>query len=247
MTQPVSRRTLFKVAGAAGASAALPLPTQAQAPSHSGQPHAASAAPAARAGRDPYTFFNAAEAAFVEAAVERLIPADDRWPGARDAGVPTYIDRQLAGAYGAGARLYLVGPWKEGTPRQGYQLPFTPAQLYRTAIGDIAAYTSDHLNGASFESLSADQQDTILHQIETGAVDLPHVPGPVFFETLLSNTIEGFFADPAYGGNRNMAGWRMIGFPGAYASFVNEVDRHGMSFDREPIGMLAVVAEHMHK
>jgi gluconate 2-dehydrogenase gamma chain len=49
-----------------------------------------------------YVFLNGEEAAFIEAAVARLIPADDKWGGAIEAAVPTYIDRQLAGAWGAG-------------------------------------------------------------------------------------------------------------------------------------------------
>ena len=98
-------------------------------------PHA-SAAPQSGAQAQPttYLFFNTDEAAFIEAAVARLIPADDRWPGALEAGVPNYIDKQLNGAWGAGERLYRNGPWQAGTPSQGYQLPFTPAELFRTAI-----------------------------------------------------------------------------------------------------------------
>src|SRR5260370_38802073 len=79
----------------------------------------------------PYLFFNREEAAFVVAAVSRLIPGDEKSPGALEAGVPNYIDKQLGGAWGAGERLYRSGPWQPGTPSQGYQLPFTPAELFR--------------------------------------------------------------------------------------------------------------------
>ncbi len=85
----------------------------------------------------PYLFFNDEEAAFIECAVARLIPKDDQWAGALEAGVPNYIDKQLAGAWGAGERLYRNGPWQPGTPSQGYQLPLTPAELFRTALGAI--------------------------------------------------------------------------------------------------------------
>src|SRR5258708_11941428 len=84
-----------------------------------------------------YIFFNTEEAAFIEAAVSRLIPADEKWPGALEAAVPNYVDKQLAGAWGAGERLYRSGPWQQGTPSQGYQLPFTPAQLFHTSIAAI--------------------------------------------------------------------------------------------------------------
>src|SRR4051812_23891711 len=120
-----SRRRMLQAAGAALALPASGAVAQQRA--------ASSAAPPARA----YVFFNPAEAAFIEAAVERLIPHDEIGPGALDAGVPEYIDKQLAGAWGAGERLYRSGPWSEGTPSQGYQLPHTPAELFRTAIRGV--------------------------------------------------------------------------------------------------------------
>src|SRR6202008_16871 len=88
-------------------------------------------------GGTTYLFFNAAEAAFTEAAPARLIPPDARWGGCIEAGVPNYIDKQLAGAWGAGERLYRAGPWQPGVPTQGYQLPFTPSELFRTAVDAI--------------------------------------------------------------------------------------------------------------
>jgi len=86
-----------------------------------------------------YQFFNPAEAAFIEAAVAQLIPADDLGPGAVEAGVPVFIDRQLAGEYGRGLRWYMQGPWGDGTATQGYQTRLTPAALYRAAIREIDA------------------------------------------------------------------------------------------------------------
>ena len=75
---------------------------------------------------------------------------------------------------------------------------------------------------------------------------LGDVPSAVFFETLLANTIEGYFADPVYGGNRDMAGWRMIGFPGAYAQFVQWVDKHGIRFNRPPMSIAMSAGGHRH-
>ena len=68
----------------------------------------------------------------------------------------------------------------------------------------------------------------------------------MFFETLLANTVEGFFADPAYGGNRGMIGWRMVGFPGAYAQYLDVVDAYDLCFTREPISMANQSARHDH-
>jgi gluconate 2-dehydrogenase gamma chain len=179
-----------------------------------------------------WQFFSARDGEFITAAVDRLIPPD-RWAGAAQAGVPIYIDRQLAGPYGAGARMYLQGPIVRGTPQQGYQLGMTPAQLYRAALDGL----QPHLQGRAFGQRSADEQDAFLKRLEAGELMLGPVPSAVFFETLLANTIEGFFADPIYGGNRDMVGWRMIGFPGAYAAFAQWVDNHGMQFDRPPVSI----------
>jgi gluconate 2-dehydrogenase gamma chain len=219
----ISRRSLLRLVGAgaaapAAAAATVAAPTRNAAPSERAAPGRA--------------FFIADEAAFVTAAVDRLLPRDD-WPSASEAGVVDYIDRQLAGPYGAGARMYMSGPHAAGTPQQGYQLPFTPAQVYRAALAGIAPL----LAGRPLAARSTDEQDALLKRLEAGELMLGEIPSAVFFETLLANTIEGYFADPMYGGNRDMAGWRMIGFPGAYAMYVQWVDKHGIRFDRPPIGI----------
>jgi gluconate 2-dehydrogenase gamma chain len=158
-----------------------------------------------------YLFFNVAEVQFIEAACERLIPADETGAGALAAGMPNYLDKQLGGAWGAGERLYRSGPWVAGSPSQGYQLPFTPAELFRTALRAIN--TELARRGPAFGELSADAQDDYLKSLEKGSHDLDGVPAAVFFDMLLKMSIEGFFSDPVYGGNRDMVAWRMIGFP----------------------------------
>jgi len=183
-----------------------------------------------------YIFFNEQEAAFVEAATARLIPSDETGPGAREAGVPQYIDRQLAGAWGAGDRLYRSGPWHAGEPTQGYQLPHTPAELFRKALRGIADDVRKQY-GAEFGALPEARQDAYLTALQKENRDLGGVPSGVFFTTLLEATLEGFFSDPAYGGNRDMVSWKMIGFPGAYANYYDLVDRHGVAFDQPPVGL----------
>jgi gluconate 2-dehydrogenase gamma chain len=227
----ISRRWLLKGAGAAGA-AVLPV-----APVASG-PTSADAQPVT------YFFLNDEEAAVVEAAVARLIPADDQWPGAKETGVPSFIDKQLAGAWGAGERLYRSGPWQAGTSSQGYQLPFTPAELFRTALDAINKELSQA--GTPFARMSADQQDDYLHRLEAGGKDLGGVPSDVFFAHLWECTLEGFFSDPVYGGNRDMMAWRMIGFPGAYAYYYDLVDQHGVKIDRAPMSLAEDAHGHMH-
>ncbi|HEY0062756.1 MAG TPA: gluconate 2-dehydrogenase subunit 3 family protein [Telluria sp.] len=224
----LSRRSFFKTAG--GAAAVLATQPQAlarEAPKEQHSPKEKTAA---------YLFFRPDEAAAVDAATERLIPADANGPGAKEAGVAYYIDRQLAGAWGAGERLYRSGPWQAGQASQGYQLPFTPAELFRNGLRGMAALAQQQYK-KPFAQLSPEQQDAFLESLQKSNQDLEGVPGHVFFESLLGMTIEGFFSDPVYGGNRDMAAWKMIGFPGAYASFYDLVDQHGMAYTREPISI----------
>ena len=184
-----------------------------------------------------YTFFAAAEAAFVEAAVARLVPKDDLGPGAIEAGVPVFIDRQLAGPYGAGARWYMQGPWGEGEPTQGYQTRLTPAGLYRAAIRETDQAVGQEGRATVFAKLGADDQDRWLHQLEDGKVKLATSDPKTFFQLLLQNTMEGFWSDPIYGGNRDMAGWKLIGFPGARYDHSPYVSRHNERYPLPPVGI----------
>jgi gluconate 2-dehydrogenase gamma chain len=175
-----------------------------------------------------FKFFTPSERTFVEAAVSRLIPNDEVGPGAIEAGVPFFLDRQLAGPYGRGDHYYLVGPWKKGVPEQGYQSRFSPAQLYRAAIKAIDQYTSKQFGGKLFANLSEADRDTVLRGLESGSVELDDgVDSKTFFAMLLQNTKEGYFSDPIYGGNKDMAAWKMIGFPGAHYDYSAWVTRHG--------------------
>jgi gluconate 2-dehydrogenase gamma chain len=246
----VSRRTLIKATGVVGASM-LPtvLPATAPAQGHSVPPippvsHSVVVEDTQAATQTTYLFLNGEEAAFIEAAVARLIPADPQWPGGVEAGVPNYIDKQLGGAWGAGERLYRSGPWQAGTPSQGYQLPFTPAELFRTALAAINKELS--VAGTPFAQMSADQQDSYLQKLEAGGKDLGGVPSDVFFSHLWDCTVEGFFSDPVYGGNRDMVAWRMVGFPGAYASYYELVEQHGIKIDRAPMSLAEDAYGHIH-
>jgi gluconate 2-dehydrogenase gamma chain len=241
----LSRRALFKATGAIGAAA---LPAGAAIESANAQqapaamtvtmPHShAAAAPATT-----YVFFNSQEVAFIEAAVARLIPADDHSPGALEAGASNYMDKQLAGAWGAGERLYRSGPWQPGTPSQGYQLPYTPAELFHTALAAI----DKELVETPFAAMGPADQDGYLKKLQAGGHDLDGVPSEEFFAHLWECTLEGFFSDPVYGGNQNMIGWKLIGFPGAYASYYDLVDQHGIKFEREPMSLAEDAHGHVH-
>jgi gluconate 2-dehydrogenase gamma chain len=191
--------------------------------------------PPEAAGTD-FEFFTADERAFIEAAVDRLIPPDPVGPGGVEANVPYFLDRQLAGAFGRGDHYFLGGPWKAGTPEQGYQLRYSPAQLYRAAISAIDSYAAAHFDGKSFNKLSDAEKDTVLKGLEIGAIQLEGgVNGKVFFAMMLQNTKEGYFSDPIYGGNKDMAAWKMIGFPGAHYDYSEWVDRHGERVPYPPV------------
>jgi len=235
--EKVSRREFFKVAGATAATGVAPRALGAE-------PHLAHAPDAADGAAlppdphgDTYLFFNSQEARIVEALVERLIPADENGPGAMEAAVPRFIDRQLAGAWGAGERLYRSGPWEAGEDTQGYQLPFTPAELFRTGLRAMREDLAQRWPGRSIDELTPEAQDDYLGQLEHDHIALGPIPGKVFFESLLSMTIEGFFSDPVYGGNRDMAAWKMIGFPGAYSTFYELVDQYGMLYTEPPMSL----------
>ncbi len=154
------------------------------------------------------------EADILAALVDRLIPASPSGPGGVEAGVVTFIDRQLAGAFGVGSRWYMRGPFAEGTPSQGYQLALTPAALYRLSLGTLGRMVQAE-QGKGVSELSPADRDALLTRMEKQPFDLGGLPSSVFFEQLLANTVEGYFADPLYGGNRGAATWKQIGYPGA--------------------------------
>ena len=194
--------------------------------------------PSGLASPDPeekHSFFNESERRFLESAVDRLIPPDERWPGAVEAGVVNYIDLQMAGPWGRGELLYMRGPYYPGEWTQGYQLEYTPAELFRRSISAINKQLAEQRK--SFDQLSEEEKDTYLTSLEKGGIDLEGVPSKIFFDQLLDQTVQGFFSDPIYGGNKNKVGWRMLGFPGAYADYLDLVDKHGIEFHREPMSI----------
>ena len=183
-----------------------------------------------------YVFFTTPEVAFITAVVARLIPNDEVGPGAVEAGVPFFLDRQLAGAFGQGQHYFLGGPWSKGTPEQGYQSRFNPAQFYRAAIAAIERHVGAHYKGAGFSALAAADQDKVLKGLESGDVKLDGgVESKSFFAMLLQNTKEGYLSDPIYGGNKDMGAWKMIGFPGAHYDYKEWVTRHGERVPFPPV------------
>lgn len=172
--------------------------------------------------RVPLRFFTEQEARVVSAACERIFPSDAAGPGAKEAGVVIYIDRQLAGPYGRDKYRYTKGPWVASVPEHGYQAKENPRETYRAGIRGLG----------NFLELTAEQQDAKLREIEKSH----------FFQLLLEHTKEGMFCDPMHGGNAGMIGWQLIGFPGPQMSYRDEVDKHfGEAYRPKPKSLQQVM------
>ena len=185
---------------------------------------------------ETYAYLTAPEVSFLEAALARLIPEDELGPGAKEAGVAVFIDRQLAGEFGVMAREYRSGPWPEGTPQQGYQSRLTPREVYRAAIAETDERCLG-LYGKRFAALEASQQEDVLKALDEGTLSLTSAPPRTFFALLWQNTQEGFFADPIHGGNRDKVGWRLVGFPGVAAVYTEQIEKHGVPYRVEPVSI----------
>ena len=181
-------------------------------------------------------FLTPDEVRIVGAITERLIPADELSISGKDAGCVEFIDRQLAGSYGSSERLYLKGPFQPGTPEQGDQFPLDPRQRYRLGLTGLQAHCRETYQKA-FADLPPEQRDQVLTQLQTGAITLKDVDAKAFFAILLQNTMEGFFADPIYGGNKEMVSWRMLGFPGARYDYRDYIDKHNQKLDLPPLSI----------
>jgi gluconate 2-dehydrogenase gamma chain len=173
----------------------------------------------------------------VEAIADRIIPPDSDTPGGKGAGCAVYVDRQLAGPYGRSEGLYLRPPFITGEKSQGVQSPLTPTQVYRTGLGALERHCRSAEGGRSFHELPADRQDEILHGLDEGHLKLEGADGKMFFEAVLQDVQTGFFADPVYGGNRDMCAWKMIGFPGAHYDYREWVLRHNEPFPTPPVAI----------
>ena len=170
----------------------------------------------------PLRFFTAEEARTVSAVCARIFPSDASGPGATEAGVVIYIDRQLAGPYGRDKYRYTKGPFVESFSEHGYQGKENPREIYRAGIKSLGA----------FPSLPPAGQDAALASIEKS----------LFFQLLRTHTLEGMFCDPMHGGNADLIGWQLIGFPGPQMSYRDEIDKHpGQPFRPKPASLQQIM------
>jgi gluconate 2-dehydrogenase gamma chain len=184
-----------------------------------------------------WLFFTDAEAQAVEALVDRIIPPDPQTPGGRDAGCAVFIDRQLDGPYGRSEGLYTAPPYPPSNRQQGPQSPQTPQTVYRQGLAGLDRYCRARSGGQPFARLDGGGQDALLHGLEDGSVQLEGADGKIFFTTCVKDAQMGFFADPIYGGNRDMCAWKMIGFPGARYDYREWVGRHNERYPHPPVSI----------
>jgi len=167
----------------------------------------------------PLRFLTQFEFDYVTAMAETIWPTDELGPGARVAGVGSYIDGQLAGAWGQGHRMYLNGPFfTPADSGHGWQIPMNPSQVYRAFLPGFDQYLRTTY-GKPYVDLDAASQTQALNDLRSGKAVIPLAgstafTGADFFNLFRQNVLEGMLADPMYGGNRDMVGWKWVGFPG---------------------------------
>jgi hypothetical protein len=219
MSKHDESRRAFLVGAAVGAVARTGLVSDAQAQTH--DQHGADAATTAQAHAHGGhgAFFNDDDALTIEAFAERLMPGAPGKPGARDAGVLNYVDLALSGAYA------------------------DQQDFYRRGLAALDAYCRK-AHGKPFAQLAPAQQDEVIAALEQGkAANFTWPSAQAFFNTVRTHTMEGMFADPVYGGNKDFAGWRLVGFPGAQPVFSPADLQSKEAFTSAPIVGLQAIAK----
>jgi gluconate 2-dehydrogenase alpha chain/gluconate 2-dehydrogenase gamma chain len=195
-------------------------------------PHLCAHAAQIADGKSPYFFLTSDEATVLKVLCDRIIPKDE-YPSASEAGVLDFIDLQLATDWGQGRQFYMQGPFDPSAPKNfGYQQADPPAGFMRKALAQLIGGDAN-----AWSKKSDKEVDDLLGQWHEGKGKIGDLSGEAFFLLLRDLTSQGYFADPAYNGNRDCVGWRMIGFPGANAYYLTEVDRYNMVYDRAPSGI----------
>lgn len=219
----------------------------------------------------PVSFFNVHEAATVDALVSRILPGTAEDPGAHEAGVVFWIDRGLGGPnLGYTLKTYTQGPYlvvtenttsveaassrdlydyvnvaAQDAPRYGFQSVLTPQEIYRRGLEFVDAYAQSQFK-KDFVDLTTDQQDQILTDMEADkATGFEGPSGAAFFTWLRNDTIQGMFSDPMYGGNRDLVGWKLIGYPGASRNYTPD-DMKNTSFSRAPQSLAQLMMSEGH-
>lgn len=207
-------------------------------------------------------FLSEHQARTVEAMAARIIPGTPEEPGAREAGTVFYVDQLLTGHDGWPDPAYMEGPFAatysgDGPPdpdddsvvwvhedeleRYGRQGPFVPQEMYPMGITRLDELAQER-HGDDFVDLAEDDQDALLAAVEDGEDEdveeiFDELSPSDFFEMVRIHTVQGFLSDPVYGGNRDMVGWRHVGFPGSRRSF-SPADMLDEDYDVTPQSLL---------
>ena len=201
--------------------------------------------------------FSEEQAAMVEALTAQFIPGTPDDPGAREAGVVHYIDFILSTNSGIHEPTYTHGPFaktyegdnppeeddentiwvKESEiSRYGYQAPLSPLQVYEIGLQAVQDYAREQY-GSTVPELDEGQLEQIIWDLLDDKVPgFEQFPPSSFFHTLRRHTAEGMFCDPSYGGNQNLIGWNLVGFPGAQRAYSVEA-LHSDDPPRPPQGL----------
>ena len=171
------------------------------------------------------TFFTPDQYQLTQAAAERIYPKDDNGPGAMELNAAIYIDHQLASPWGINAKEYMSGPFYEAEETQGSQIRILRKDLFLLGLAALDSYSNEKFEG-TFIDLAPEDQDAVLTAFSEGtAPDVSGVKSTLFFNLLRTLTIEGVYADPVYGGNKNMEGWAMRKYPGSRMAYVQEIQK----------------------
>jgi gluconate 2-dehydrogenase gamma chain len=226
---PIERRRFLLGAGLAGTAVATGftpgLPASEVQAQTAAQTHSAPGAAPANAEPETYLVLTPTEQAFLSATADTMIPADELSPSGTDCGIVTFIDRQLASAWGGGAKMYRSGPFMKGKPEQGYQLALTPKEFFQAGIA-AANEWSRKTYGKELDRLSVADRNAALTAMQEGKAEFKGFASRAFFGQLLTITMQGFFSDPIYGGNRDKVSWKMLGYPGLPATYADKVDAY---------------------
>jgi gluconate 2-dehydrogenase gamma chain len=263
MNRSVSRRSLLKGAAAAAAATAA----TGCADGRDGAPAADVDAPAfgplppeaPRLNCNLLSFFAREEARTVEAITGRILPGSADDPGAIEACATAYIDQKLGQFEGAAQPTYSNRPFARGVtrragsdqgardaiavaadqlPRYGPQSPLSPQESYRQGLRALDRYCRRRFR-SSFVDLSESRQDRVLEALERDRATGFYQPSASdFFELVHQDTIEGVFCDPAYGGNRDMVGWKLIGWPGAQRAYTAREMKRGTNRPPQPLARM---------
>ncbi|MGC4192358.1 MAG: gluconate 2-dehydrogenase subunit 3 family protein [Thermomicrobiales bacterium] len=262
----VNRRHLLEMGAFTGAAAGIGLATHAlgQESTPEASPEASPMAGMGDMDMSPqhantntgFSFFVPAQISILRAACNRLIPTDDSGPGAEEAGVVYFIDREMASRKNFRGPRYDRGPFVTGEATQGDQSAMPLPDRFRVGLLSMDAYAKSKYDGTGFAALTTDQQDQVLKDMSGGDVDVfgsisidkepltpmasggqPGITAQSFFSLLLSYTMAGFFSDPVHGGNHDMVGWKLIGFPGAHLSWADQIENYNKPFQGDYISL----------